>query len=187
MQVSLENGIVLNFDARVLPSNLSLPSPSRFMLAAHDGAASALDVNPHVRGCLVTGGTDKMVKVWNVNEKNDGKREVSLVTSRDLGVVSPFPRLLVSRFMFTLFIYYRERFSLRRSLRTTRLLLPLRDPRRSFRSGTSVRMLTRARRFLKSSRKLGVNSARRRAEALLVCTVTMRKRLAGMKTIDEVV
>lgn len=103
MQVSLENGIVLNFDARVLPSNLSLPSPSRFMLAAHDGAASALDVNPHVRGCLVTGGTDKMVKVWNVNEKNDGKREVSLVTSRDLGVVSPFPRLLVSSFMFTLF------------------------------------------------------------------------------------
>lgn len=88
-QVSLENGIVLNFDARTLPSDLSLPSPSRFMLAAHDGAASALDVNPHVRGCLVTGGTDKIVKVWNVNEKgSSGKLDVSLVTSRDLGVVS---------------------------------------------------------------------------------------------------
>ena len=59
------------------------------MLAAHDGAASALDVNPHIRGCLVTGGTDRMVKVWNVNEKGSGnKLDVSLVTSRDLGVVS---------------------------------------------------------------------------------------------------
>ncbi|THG93762.1 hypothetical protein EW145_g8285, partial [Phellinidium pouzarii] len=73
--VSLENGIVLNFDARALPSDLNLPSPSRFMLAAHDGAASGLDVNPHIRGCLVTGGTDKMVKVWNVSNKSDEKKE----------------------------------------------------------------------------------------------------------------
>lgn len=34
----------------------------------------------------MTGGTDKVVKVWNINE--DGKqRHVSLVTSRDLGIV----------------------------------------------------------------------------------------------------
>ncbi|TDL25538.1 WD40 repeat-like protein [Rickenella mellea] len=85
--VSLENGIVLNFDVRKLPSDLNSPSPARFTLAAHDGAASALDVNPHIRGCIVTGGTDKMVKVWNVTDReNDGKREVSLVTSRDLGI-----------------------------------------------------------------------------------------------------
>lgn len=90
-QVSLENGIVLNFDARTLPSDLSKPSPSRFMLAAHDGAASALDVNPHIRGCIITGGTDKMVKVWNVNDKSDGKKDVSLVISRDLGVVCFVP------------------------------------------------------------------------------------------------
>ncbi|KAL5525702.1 hypothetical protein ACEPAG_7039 [Sanghuangporus baumii] len=88
--VSLENGIILNFDARSLPSDLNQPSPSRFMLAAHDGAASALDVNPHIRGCLVTGGTDKMVKIWNVNDRNNGKKEVSLVTSRDLGVGKVF-------------------------------------------------------------------------------------------------
>jgi len=57
-------------------------------LAAHDGAASALDVNPHIRGCIVTGGTDKLVKVWNIlGEGDNDKREVSLVTSRDLGVV----------------------------------------------------------------------------------------------------
>ena len=81
--------MVLNYDARTLPSNLENPSPARFTLAAHDGAASSIDVNPHLKGCLVTGGTDKLVKVWNVTEDDDGgKRQVSLVTSRDLGVVS---------------------------------------------------------------------------------------------------
>jgi periodic tryptophan protein 1 len=92
--VSLENGLILNFDARTLPSDLNNPSPSRFTLSAHDGAASALDINPHVRGVLVTGGTDKIVKVWNVTEEGDGKRGVTLVTSRDLGVVRilPWPR-----------------------------------------------------------------------------------------------
>ena len=36
------------------------------------------------------GGTDKLVKVWNVLGDGEGgaKQEVSLVTSRDLGVVS---------------------------------------------------------------------------------------------------
>lgn len=73
---------------RALPSNLENPSPSRFTLAAHDGPASALDVNPHLKGCIVTGGNDKLVKVWNIQENEDtGKRNVSLVTSRDLGVV----------------------------------------------------------------------------------------------------
>ena len=87
-QVSLESGIVLNFDVRALPSNLETPSPSRFTLAAHDGPASALDVNPHLKGCIVTGGADKLVKVWNIQDNEDtGKRNVSLVTSRDLGVV----------------------------------------------------------------------------------------------------
>jgi periodic tryptophan protein 1 len=85
--VSLENGIVLNFDARTLPSDLSQPSPARFTLSAHDGAVSALDVNPHIRGCLLTGGTDKLVKIWNIVD-NGSKRDVTLVTSRDLGVVS---------------------------------------------------------------------------------------------------
>ncbi|KAI8980019.1 transducin family protein/WD-40 repeat family protein [Trametes punicea] len=89
--VSLENGLVLNFDARTLPSDLSSPSPARFTVAAHDGAVSALDINPHVRGIIATGGTDKVVKVWNVMEDQDlGKRQVSLVTSRDLGVGKVF-------------------------------------------------------------------------------------------------
>ncbi|EJU05026.1 WD40 repeat-like protein [Dacryopinax primogenitus] len=88
--VSLENGIVLNFDARTLPTDLSSPSPAQFTLSAHDGAVSALDVNPHIRGCLATGGTDKMIKVWNINEPEEGKREISLVTSRELGVGKVF-------------------------------------------------------------------------------------------------
>lgn len=85
--MALENGLVLNFDARTLPSDLSGASPARFTLSAHDGAVSGLDINPHIRGCLATGGTDKVVKVWNIDEQPE-KRAVSMVTSRDLGVVS---------------------------------------------------------------------------------------------------
>ncbi|KAF8920370.1 transductin family protein/WD-40 repeat family protein [Mucidula mucida] len=89
--VSLENGLVLNYDVRNLPSNLETPSPARFTLSAHDGAASALDVNPHIRGCLATGGTDKLVKIWNVaDDDSNGKKNVTLVTSRDLGVGKVF-------------------------------------------------------------------------------------------------
>jgi periodic tryptophan protein 1 len=81
--------MVVNFDARTLPSDLDQPSPARFTIAAHDGAACALDVNTHIRGCLATAGTDKMVKIWNVQEYEDGaKRQVSLVAGRDLGLVS---------------------------------------------------------------------------------------------------
>ena len=86
----MENGIVLNFDMRTLPSNLDNPSPSRFTLSAHDGAASSIDVNPHLKGCIVTGGTDKQVKIWNINDEENEKRSISLVTSRDLGVVRFF-------------------------------------------------------------------------------------------------
>ena len=88
---------MLNFDARTLPSNLENPSPARFTLSAHDGATSSIDVNPHIKGCIVTGGTDKLVKVWNITDDEDnGKRSVSLVTSRDLGVVcSLFSPILV--------------------------------------------------------------------------------------------
>lgn len=93
--VSLENGLVLNFDARMLvtnPRTNSETARARWTLAAHDGAVSGLDVNPHIRGCLATGGTDKLVKVWNVAEQvgDSEKRNVSLVTSRELGVGKVF-------------------------------------------------------------------------------------------------
>lgn len=79
---------MLNFDARTLPIDLTSPSPARYTLSAHDGAVSSLDISPHIRGCIATGGTDKMVKVWNVIDAGGGKPSVSMVASRDLGVVS---------------------------------------------------------------------------------------------------
>ncbi|KAG8213266.1 WD40-repeat-containing domain protein [Butyriboletus roseoflavus] len=88
--VSLENGLVLNFDARTLPTDLKAASPARFTVSAHDGATSALDVSPLLRGCLVTGGTDKVVKVWNVDQTEGGKPSVSMVASRDLDIGKVF-------------------------------------------------------------------------------------------------
>lgn len=90
--VSLENGLVLNYDARTLSADMfNTPVQPRFTLSAHDGAASSIDVNPHIKGCIATGGTDKMVKVWNITDDDaHGKRTVSLVTSRDLGVGKVF-------------------------------------------------------------------------------------------------
>ncbi|CAE6409530.1 unnamed protein product [Rhizoctonia solani] len=92
--VSLEDGNVHYFDARTLSTLLasgSLPAPtkSRFTLSAHTGAASALDVNPHVRGCIATGGADKLVKVWNVQLDGDAVN-ASMVTSRNLEVGKVF-------------------------------------------------------------------------------------------------
>ncbi|KAG1872194.1 transductin family protein/WD-40 repeat family protein [Suillus subluteus] len=88
--VSLENGLVLNFDARALPTDMKSPSPARFTLSAHDGAVSALDVSPLLRGCICTGGTDKLVKVWNVDQTAGGKPAVSMVASRDMEVGKVF-------------------------------------------------------------------------------------------------
>lgn len=95
-KVSLENGLILNYDARTLPSNLKTSTPARFTLQAHDSAAAGLDVNTHIRGCIASGGTDGTVKVWNVNDTNGGKLDVTLVTSRDLGVVNRIRAVNVS-------------------------------------------------------------------------------------------
>ncbi|KAK4683628.1 periodic tryptophan protein 1, partial [Tremellales sp. Uapishka_1] len=89
--VSLENGLILAYDSRTLSSSTATSAQAKYTLSAHDGAAAALDINPHIRGCIATGGMDKMVKIWNVlDEESEGikgrKREISLVTSRDLGL-----------------------------------------------------------------------------------------------------
>ncbi|KAH9064010.1 hypothetical protein EDB87DRAFT_1681134 [Lactarius vividus] len=64
--VSLENGMVVNFDAHTLPSDIDQPSPAHFTI---DGAA----------------------QIWNVQEHEDGtKRQVSLVAGRDLGLGEVF-------------------------------------------------------------------------------------------------
>jgi periodic tryptophan protein 1 len=78
--VSLETGLVLYFDVR----NFNQASPV-FTLHAHDSAVSSLDVSSSIQGCIVTGSTDKLVKVWDVKDMKP-----NMVTSRDLGVVTIF-------------------------------------------------------------------------------------------------
>ncbi|GAA6059421.1 hypothetical protein JCM10212_003653 [Sporobolomyces blumeae] len=94
--VSMENGIVQSFDSRMLgvtkdagTANVGRGKPL-WTLAAHDGSVSSLDINSMVKGFMVTGGTDNMVKVWNLEEQQAGKRNISLVTARDLGVGKVF-------------------------------------------------------------------------------------------------
>lgn len=87
--VSMENGTVQSFDSRMLSSAKDpVPSKAVWTLSAHDSSVSSLDINTQIKGCIVTGGTDNMVKVWNVEEQDGGKRHISLVAARDLGVVS---------------------------------------------------------------------------------------------------
>ena len=87
--VALENGIVQGFDARMLGAEAS--PGALFTLAAHEGACTALDVSPHIPGCLLTAGTDRQVKVWNVDgAEAERPRGVSLVAARDLDVGKVF-------------------------------------------------------------------------------------------------
>ncbi|KAG8741242.1 hypothetical protein FRC12_015737 [Ceratobasidium sp. 428] len=91
--VALENGNIHAFDVRALSTipktDLPAPTISRFTLSAHTGAASALDINPHIRGCIATGGADKLVKVWNVDTESE-KVNASMVISRNLEVGKVF-------------------------------------------------------------------------------------------------
>ncbi|RIA96897.1 WD40-repeat-containing domain protein [Glomus cerebriforme] len=78
--VSIETGLVLYFDAR----NFGKGTPV-FTLHAHDSAVSSLDVSSSIQGCIVTGSTDKLVKIWDVKDMKP-----NMVTSRDLGVGKVF-------------------------------------------------------------------------------------------------
>lgn len=142
--VSMENGHVQAFDSRML-SSAKIPevSKSLWTLAAHDSSVSSLDINTKIKGCIVTGGTDNFVKVWNIEEQAAGKRHISLVTSRDLGVVRPSfnSKFLcaICRRTYTFCLSLRERSSRHPSAPTTRRPSPSQDPRRTFKSGTSRR------------------------------------------------
>ncbi len=67
-------------DTRKAPKS---PAASKavWVLQAHDESISSLDINPVIPGFIVTGSTDKQVKLWNVQESGP-----SMVVSRDLGV-----------------------------------------------------------------------------------------------------
>lgn len=90
--VSMEDGIVQAFDARMLTTD-GQGVQTVFTLSAHDGACTSLDVSPHVPGCMITGGTDKLVKLWNMDAESYSTNDtstawrpssISLVASRNL-------------------------------------------------------------------------------------------------------
>ncbi|CDS08143.1 hypothetical protein LRAMOSA02091 [Lichtheimia ramosa] len=74
--LAMENGMVQYYDVRVVANGAG--GKAIFTLQAHDGAVSALDVNPVVPNCIATGSTDKLVKVWNTTDNRP-----SMVASRN--------------------------------------------------------------------------------------------------------
>lgn len=83
--VALETGVVHGFDARALTAQGT--DAALYTLMAHDGACTTLDVSPHIPGCVVTGGTDRQVKLWSLDDADTEKpRSINLVTARDLGI-----------------------------------------------------------------------------------------------------
>jgi periodic tryptophan protein 1 len=67
-------------DTRNAPSDPAASKPV-WVLQAHDESISSFDINPVIPGYLVTGSTDKQVKLWNIQASGP-----SMVVSRDLGV-----------------------------------------------------------------------------------------------------
>ncbi|KAJ1651445.1 rRNA-processing protein [Dispira simplex] len=88
--VTTEDGMVQYMDVRKLSltsSIASLPAATPlFKIQAHDSAVSAFDINPLVKGCLVTASVDQTVKIWNVNDTNQPRH----VLSRNLNVGQVF-------------------------------------------------------------------------------------------------
>ncbi|KAF2835487.1 periodic tryptophan protein-like protein [Patellaria atrata CBS 101060] len=82
--VTTESGVVHYQDVRQLTGD---PAKSKavWTLQAHDESVSAFDVNPIIPGYLVTGSTDKEIKLWNVQASGP-----SMVVSRNLGVGKVF-------------------------------------------------------------------------------------------------
>lgn len=77
--VSTENGIIHKFDARI-------PGKSIWKLQAHDSEVSCFDLSSIVEGFMVTGSSDKTIKLWNLN----GSKGPSMILSRDLDVGKVF-------------------------------------------------------------------------------------------------
>lgn len=65
--VTTDSGIVYRYDIRNIPASPQQSKPV-WTLQAHDSSVSSFDINPMVPGFLVTGSTDKQVKLWNVQD-----------------------------------------------------------------------------------------------------------------------
>jgi periodic tryptophan protein 1 len=83
-QISTENGFVHCYDVRSTPSD-SGKAKAIWSLQAHDESVSSFDVNPIIPGFLVTGSTDKEVKLWNIEANGP-----SMVVSRNIDVGKVF-------------------------------------------------------------------------------------------------
>lgn len=86
LYVSTEAGCVHCHDVRNASPN---PAAARavWTLQAHDEAVSSFDINPIIPGFLVTGSTDRTVKLWNIQPGGQGP---SMVISRNLDVGKVF-------------------------------------------------------------------------------------------------
>lgn len=78
--VTTEQGFVHYHDARKPPSQAS-DTKGIWSLQAHDDAVSSFDVNSAIPGFIVTGSTDKEVKLWDIQSNGP-----SMIVSRNLGV-----------------------------------------------------------------------------------------------------
>ncbi|KAL9084043.1 MAG: hypothetical protein Q9165_008244 [Trypethelium subeluteriae] len=78
--VNTDDGVVHCYDFR---QDIAEPSKTNplWKLQAHDQSISSFDINPIIPGFLVTGSSDKTVKLWNVESSGP-----SMVVSRNLGV-----------------------------------------------------------------------------------------------------
>lgn len=85
--VSTENGIIHYHDIRNAPSDPSKTKPL-WVLQAHDESVSSFDINPIIPGFMVTGSTDRQVKLWNIQPTGP-----TLVVSRNLEVGKVFSTL----------------------------------------------------------------------------------------------
>ncbi|KKK18777.1 hypothetical protein ARAM_004296 [Aspergillus rambellii] len=82
--VTTDGGMVYRYDVRNVPATPKESKPV-WSLQAHDSSVSAFDINASIPGFLVTGSTDKQVKLWNI--END---KPSMVVSRKLEVGKVF-------------------------------------------------------------------------------------------------
>ncbi|CAG7970992.1 unnamed protein product [Penicillium salamii] len=82
--VTTDAGMVYRYDMRNVPTTPAQSKPV-WSLQAHDSSVSSFDINRIIPGFLVTGSTDKTVKLWNVEDDKP-----SLVVTRKLEVGKVF-------------------------------------------------------------------------------------------------
>lgn len=87
--VSTESGMVHHHDIRSAPKTPAESKPV-WVLQAHDESVAAMDVNPVIPGFLVTGSTDRMVKLWNLNGGDGENGGPAMVVGRNLEVGKVF-------------------------------------------------------------------------------------------------